>query len=225
MTRKNKGRLSIDLLLTFSFGILALLLLFCVALFVETPNSLLLLVFRVTLALACAGVAAMLPGFVQLSVSTGTNMAIRAGGAVAIFVLIYLVDPGSRFTSIANDCIVPSAPNNEFLPIAESWTRKVDEGRYEDAYDSASNWTKNQYTLDLFTLVFREFSQKMGALKNRKIYGVTSVEKLPSAECGNFRVVTFLSKFEGEAELLEFVVLMIENNRWVVREHTFSAKN
>jgi len=46
-------------------------------------------VIRVALALGAAGIGASVPGFLEVAVSSG----IRAGGAVAIFVIVYWFNP------------------------------------------------------------------------------------------------------------------------------------
>jgi hypothetical protein len=48
-------------------------------------------VFRVILALAAAGIGAVVPGFISVNVKPY----VRAGGAIALFVVIYLLNPPS----------------------------------------------------------------------------------------------------------------------------------
>jgi hypothetical protein len=59
------------------------------------PSPFQLLVFRVVLALAAAGIAAFLPGTLRIQISKW----IRAAGALAVFVLVYLVNPAGLITS------------------------------------------------------------------------------------------------------------------------------
>lgn len=58
-------------------------------------------VFRIVLTLACAGVAAVIPGFLALRTDTA-GLLIRAGGALAVFVLVYLQNPAQL--------VVPEVP-------------------------------------------------------------------------------------------------------------------
>ena len=223
MTGRRKRRLSLDIILMFSFGVLALIALFVIGLIVDQPNQLLSLVSRVTLALACAGIAAMLPGFVQLNITPHANVAIRAGGAVAIFVLVYLVDPGSQLQSNSKACEVPAAPHNNFMPVVEDWNTKIEAREYAKAYISASSWTRNQYTLEFMKTVYENFSREVGNLKSRTLIGSNSTQQLPDGVCGNFRVITYLTEFENGGELSENFIVMIENQKWVVRDHRFSS--
>ncbi|HYO51707.1 hypothetical protein [Archangium sp.] len=51
-----------------------------------------MLIFRVILALAGAGFAAVLPGFLEIE-GTSTKFALRAGGALAAFLVLYFWNP------------------------------------------------------------------------------------------------------------------------------------
>jgi hypothetical protein len=62
-----------------------------VAIAVPNPTGFQYTVFRIVLALAAGGVAAMIPGFLQVKVSTF----IRAGGALAVFVIVYFYSPAA----------------------------------------------------------------------------------------------------------------------------------
>lgn len=52
-------------------------------------------VIRTTLALACAMAVVAIPGFFELELEGAKGWAIRAGGGVGVFVLVYLAEPGS----------------------------------------------------------------------------------------------------------------------------------
>lgn len=80
-----------------SFGGVFILLMLVVAIFVPSPTSFQIFIFRVVLALAAAGVAAIIPGFLHIESHFRRN-ALRAGGAIAVFVLIYLVNAPHLFT-------------------------------------------------------------------------------------------------------------------------------
>lgn len=73
------------------FGVVFVVVLLVLAIAVPNPNAFQYTVFRIVLALAAAGVAAMIPGFLQVTVSNW----IRAGGALAIFVIVYFYAPAA----------------------------------------------------------------------------------------------------------------------------------
>lgn len=77
--------------LAYVFGVVFVVVLLVLALAVPNPTEFQYTVFRIVLALAAAGVAAMVPGFLEVTVSTW----IRAGGALAIFVIVYFYSPAA----------------------------------------------------------------------------------------------------------------------------------
>lgn len=69
-----------------------------IALFVPHPSSFQMFVFRILAALGAAGIGAVLPGFIGFKTPS-----ITAGGAVALFVLIYLVNPPKLARNLAGN--------------------------------------------------------------------------------------------------------------------------
>src|SRR5437016_6337999 len=60
--------------------------------------------FNIILALAAAGVAAMIPGFLNIEVPSG----IRAGGAIAVFVVVFFFNPAHAVTN-SSDSLAQTA--------------------------------------------------------------------------------------------------------------------
>ncbi len=85
--------LSSQIIIAFIFGATFVVALLVLAIVRPTPSPFQFLVFRITLSLAAAGVAAMIPGFINLEVSPSVGLVIRAGGALAIFVIVFFFNP------------------------------------------------------------------------------------------------------------------------------------
>jgi len=77
----------------FAFGVVFLLLMIVIAIFIKNPTHFQYKFFQVALALAAAGVGAVIPGLIQVEVNQKYMPLIRAGGAIALFILVYMVDP------------------------------------------------------------------------------------------------------------------------------------
>jgi hypothetical protein len=73
----------------FAFGVVFVVVLLVLATQYPNPTPFQYTVFRIVLALAAGGVAAMIPGFLTVQVSN----AIRAGGALAVFLIAYFYSP------------------------------------------------------------------------------------------------------------------------------------
>jgi uncharacterized membrane protein len=73
-------------------GAIFLLALLIIALVIPQPSDFQVFVFRLILALAAAAIGAILPGFLEVS-GTVKNITLRAGGAIGLFVIVYLLNP------------------------------------------------------------------------------------------------------------------------------------
>ena len=92
---KNEDQYS-DRNLAFAFGVFFII----VMLFIagshrkQDPPPFALWVYRVVLALAAGGIGAVVPGWIYIEVS----MYVRAGGAIALFVIVYMINPPGLVT-------------------------------------------------------------------------------------------------------------------------------
>ena len=90
--------MSVELALAFAFGVVFVGLLFavgCVMAFrgnaAPIPEDA-MFIFRVVLSLAAAGIGAILPGFLNIEGQLA-NFTVRSGGALALFLLVYRINP------------------------------------------------------------------------------------------------------------------------------------
>jgi hypothetical protein len=80
---------SVERFLAFGFGIVFVVVLIILAIRFPNPTPFQYTVFRIVLALAAGGVAGMIPGFLTVEISKW----LRAGGALAVFVIVYFYSP------------------------------------------------------------------------------------------------------------------------------------
>ncbi len=83
----------LEMVLAFVFGIVALAVVLWLAFRAETLTEQQFEILRIVLALAGGGVGAVIPGFLDVSVKTSTKLALRAGGALAVIVVLYFWSP------------------------------------------------------------------------------------------------------------------------------------
>lgn len=77
----------------FTFGVAFVAVAIVLAICFPSPTAFQAFIFRVVLGLAASGVAAMIPGFVTFNFQPAVDMLIRAGGASAVFVLVFFFNP------------------------------------------------------------------------------------------------------------------------------------
>jgi hypothetical protein len=73
----------------FVFGVVFVIVMLSIAMLVPNPSGTQYETFKIVLALAVAGIAAFIPGFMEVTVPK----VLRAGGALAVFWLIYANTP------------------------------------------------------------------------------------------------------------------------------------
>jgi hypothetical protein len=102
-----------SVVLAFIFGVIFVTALLVFALFVPNPTIQQFEIVRIILALAAGGVAAMIPGFLKLQLGAGPNVTLRAGGAVAVFAIVYFYSPAHWAPSpAANVTQTTTGPNS-----------------------------------------------------------------------------------------------------------------
>lgn len=82
---------SLAIILSFMFGAVFIVALLFIAFVIPKPSDFQYTIFRIVLALAAGGVVAVFPGFIELKIGKW----LRAGGALAVFVLVYFYSPAA----------------------------------------------------------------------------------------------------------------------------------
>jgi len=101
-------------ILAFAFGSIFAAVLLLFVYFIPHPTNQQFEVVRIVLALAAGGVAAIVPGFLNLKIGNGANLALGAGGALAVFVVVYFYSPARWASSdqTGADITVTTKGNN-----------------------------------------------------------------------------------------------------------------
>ncbi len=85
----------VQTILSFSFGVIFVIVLLVIAVFLPSPTQFQQNIFWVVLALAGGGTVATFPGFIELKIGNW----LRAGGALAVFAIVYFFSPASESDS------------------------------------------------------------------------------------------------------------------------------
>lgn len=82
----------------FIFGVVFIITLLVLAIAIPHPTPFQYIVFRMVLAISMAGVAAMIPGFINIQLNPRADIILRAGGAIAVFVITFFFSPAQLIT-------------------------------------------------------------------------------------------------------------------------------
>ncbi|MEK7702678.1 MAG: hypothetical protein AAB317_01790 [Nitrospirota bacterium] len=105
-------------LIAFGFGVIFIVTMLILAIVFPNPTPFQYNTFRLVLSLAAAGVAAMIPGFIQVDLPNW----MKAGGGLAVFVIVYFYNPASLVAPTAKNASPPAVA-------ATSPEPKVEENR------------------------------------------------------------------------------------------------
>ena len=93
----------------FAIGVAFVATLLGIALFVPDPTDFQIFIFRVVLALGAGAVGALLPGFLEVRFRNW----LRAGGAIALFAIVYNINPPALIAQSVTPPIAPSSAAGE----------------------------------------------------------------------------------------------------------------
>jgi hypothetical protein len=97
-----------QVIIAFVFGATFLVAMLLLAIAFPRPTPFQYNIFRVVLSIAAAGVAAMVPGFLKLELTSTPGLLVSAGGALGVFVIVYFFNPAKL---VADNASAPS-PNS-----------------------------------------------------------------------------------------------------------------
>lgn len=122
-----------------AFGIIMIGLMIAIAVFFPYPTPFRYLVFRVILALAAAGVAAMIPGTIKANVGP----AVEAGGAIAVFIVVFFFSPADLVVNPQLPTFPPS-PEAEKIPPPSSTQPRQGVNTAADTFDGVDcSWNNS----------------------------------------------------------------------------------
>ena len=199
-----------ELVAAFVFGCVFLILILVIALFKPSPTPFEYTVFRITIALAAAGVGAILPGFLDVQFRNW----LRAGGALALFVVVYFFAPAAM--PVSEPSLGPE-PTTDAKLKAEEWLSFVDQKEFRKAYMRMADSFKAQFPFSQFEELISRERNSLGITRTRQFVSATPFESPPGARKGFYRQYGYTVNFEREPETIyQFVYLVGEAQDWRV---------
>jgi hypothetical protein len=104
------------------------------------------------------------------------------------------------------------APEDLAQSAAETWLTLVDDGEYEDSWDSAAKLLQGAVTKEQWKQVAAGTREPLGKLVSRKLKSRTTSKSLPGAPDGMYVVIQFDTVFEKKASAVETVTPMLDSD-------------
>jgi hypothetical protein len=167
-------------------------------------------IFRIIIALAAAGVGAILPGFLDVRFKNW----LRVGGALALFVVVYFFAPAAI---PANDPSLGPGPTSDAKIRADEWLLLVDQNNFNGAYGSMADGFRTRYPFAQFEQLISRVRKSLGSVRARQFISAAPFESPPGAPKGVYRQYGYKTFFESEPEAIyELVWLVGEKQDWRV---------
>jgi len=96
---------------------------------------------------------------------------------------------------------------------AESWLAMVDDGKYGESWDAASNYLKNAISKDDFAKSLNAARKPLGKLKFREVKSKEYRTSLPGAPDGEYVVIQFKTTFENKKSAIETITPMLDKDK------------
>lgn len=188
-----------DRLLAFGFGVVFVSVLLYLATVEKNPTPLAIRTYVTVLALAAAGIGAILPGFLEVK----HKHWLRAGGGLALFVLVYMAEP-----AIGKTVVNIVEPKASALPIVHEFLKAIDRGSPNASWGLLPPTAKQHLSNDEATWneIYKNNITALGKNQSRELMGQSKAESPPGAPPGLYRGFSFKSKWEiGSKERVEWV--------------------
>jgi hypothetical protein len=225
------GEIDIKTLIAFAFGFVFVVTILVFTAVVKNPSPTEIWTYRIILALAAAGVAAILPGFIDIKYKGF----VQAGGAIGVFVLILVAFPAPDPTPAEPVAPAPreaaSAGSQDFVwPTedpefaARKYVDLVDNGKYLEAYEAIDKGVGLPWSS--FEASYKAGRTPLGAVVDRRQTGAQRSTELPGRPKGGYAVVTYQTKFANEPRCREEIVSLraMPDKTWRVSKHDSSAQ-
>ena len=133
---------------------------------------------------------------------------------VKIYAVIGMVFFGLSLScgSNANDVKEEAA-----VEAARTWLALIDEGKYDDSWETAAVYFKNAITKEKWAQTLTAVRNPLGQLISRDLDSKTYMTSIPGAPDGEYVVIQFQTEFENKKSGVETVTPMLDSDgKWRV---------
>ena len=175
----------IDKILAFVFGVVFLLTVLYIVIASEPLTEQQFFIVRLAAALAAGGIAAVIPGFINVKISKSKAIAIRAGGAIAVFVVVWMLNPPRLDNGQVVDPNIPIETEGFLGNLRDHLTARVGTDVFELSFASGDKMQLSDFFIE--TIVSgRTYGEVMRKICSK--YSCLNCTPMPDAESASITV-------------------------------------
>lgn len=229
------GEIDIKTLIAFVFGAIFVVTILVFTAVVKDPSPAAVWTYRIILALAAAGVAAILPGFIDIKYKGF----VQAGGAIGVFVLILLAFPApdaaqkkaekaeaaapapvaAKAEAAPTEEVVWPTDDPEFM--ARKYIDLIDANRLVEAFETVD--TAMGFKWSSFETTYKSGRIPLGAVVDRRQTESRRAVDPPGKPKGAYAYVAYQTKYANDEKCWDEVVDLkaTSEKTWRVAGHEF----
>jgi hypothetical protein len=109
------------------------------------------------------------------------------------------------------------AKEKSAVNIAKEWLKLVDEGRYAESWDKASQYFKNAVPREQWKTSLESFRSPLGEVLSRNLKSKNYTKTLPGAPDGEYVVILYETSFKYKQNAIETITPMRDKDgKWRV---------
>lgn len=184
------GAIDINILLAFVFGVVFLAVMLGFAIGFPNPAPFQIKVFVTALALAAAGVGAVLPGSLNIKYKN----TVRASGALALFAIVWFSQP-----ALEQNVVTLRAPTESPEPVVAAFLQSLDDGDTAASYAALDPVAVDAMvpTQQGWQRLYDANIRPLGRTESRMQMGVSSVTSPPGHPVGIYRTYSYLGAYSA----------------------------
>jgi hypothetical protein len=213
-----RGALDVNVLLAFLFGVVFITAMLILAVKYPEPNEYQRWVFTIVVALAGAGIGAVIPGILKVDLPY-----VKAGGALAVFVIILI-----NRQQVVETALNLVAARKDPTPVIQEFLSKVDSKKLDEAWNSLDSMAKQTVAADRasYDRAYMEGRYALGDVITRSnAVGADMLFNPSGYPPGTYKSVVYRTQFKDGCHQENVSVRADETNNWQVFGHGISINN
>ena len=210
-------RSAIERYVVFAFGVIFLCTIMALVVAIPKPTLAQFFAFRLSLALAAAGIGAFIPGFIHFQQQLPFKGLIRCGGAVALFAAVWFTNPAQY----AIEEIAPP-PLEDARNLIDSYLKTNDIENYGAGYSMFSSRIKASMPYDAYSQLANNVRKPLGArVAGPTLFRTQTPEEIAGLK-GPFVLNAYQSQFSNQPGVwVEVAGVVAEEGIW--RMHSYNV--